>query len=278
MATTHGKGTRKANSGPEVQHLGSKKGGGAQKKSTRVEKETHHSEHQSSPPKASLEQPQKGHGHPRKVTAVDMPTIHEDQDPAPIEDLPRKRVRNDAKPADEGNNQPAAKRLKADNAGVPQVPCQQCKAGDTQKVATVPPRDPLPDCTGRNVHPGPKKVTRHSHQEVVAEREAKAKAIEDQIQKLEMAKHLLAEANMLEDLENDTMDQNPQHLSTVMQKRKHVDVVGVVGDSDDGELFDFEEVDELMDTSEDEGPVKQKVVSVSLRQEAQKTPTDCKRI
>ena len=89
MATTRGKGTRKANSGPEVQHLGSKKGGGAQKKSTIVEKETHHSEHQSSPPKASLEQPQKDCGHPRKVTAVDVPTIHEDQDPAPIEDLPR---------------------------------------------------------------------------------------------------------------------------------------------------------------------------------------------
>ena len=93
-----------------------------------------------------------------------------------------------------------------------------------------------------------------------------------------MAKRLLAEANTFEDIENDTMDKNPQRLSTVIQKRKRVDVVGVVGDSDDGELFDFEEVDELMDTSEDEGPVKQKVVSVSLRQEAQKTPTDCKHI
>ena len=273
MATTRGKSTRKADSGPEVQHLGSKKGGGAQKTSAIVEEETHHSEHQP----ASLEQPQKGRGHPRKVTAVDMPTIHEDQDPAPIEDLPRKRVQNDAKPADEGNNQPAAKHLKVDNAGVPQMPRQQHKAGDTRKVATVPPRDPLPDRTGRNVHPGPKKVTRRSHQEVVAEREAKAKAIEDQIRKLEMAKHLLAEANALEDIDNDAMDQNPQRLSTVIQKRKRVDVVGVVGDSDDGELFDFEEV-ELMDTSEDEEPVKQKVVSVSLRQKAQKTPTDCKHI
>jgi hypothetical protein len=100
----------------------------------------------------------------------------------------------------------------------------------------------------------------------------KVKAIEDQIQKLEMAKHLLAEANVLEDLENNAMDQNPQRLSTVIQKRKRVDVVGVVGNSDDGELFNFEEVDELMDTSKDEGPVKQKVVSVSLRQEAQKNP------
>ena len=158
------------------------------------------------------------------------------------------------------------------------MPHQQCKAGDTQKVATISPQDPLPDHTGRNVHPGPKKATRCSHQEVVAEQEAKAKAIEDQIQKLEMAKHFLAEANVLEDLEDDAMDQNPQHLSTVIQKCKRVDVVGVVGNSDDGELFDFEEVDELMDTSKDEGPVKQKVVSVSLRQEAQKTPTNFKRI
>jgi hypothetical protein len=57
------------------------------------------------------------------------------------------------------------------------------------------------------------------------------------------------------------MDQNPQRLSTVV-KRKRVDVVG---DSDDGELFDFKEVDETKDTSEDEEPVKQKVVSVNLR-------------
>ena len=271
MATTCGQGTRKADSGP-----GARKGGGAEKKSAIVEKEeTQHSGHQ---PTASLEQPQKGRGRPRKVTAVDVPTIHEDQDPAPIEDLPRKRVRNDAKPADEGNNQPAAKRLKADNAGVPQVPRQQRKAGDTRKVATVPPRDPLPDRTGRNVHPGPKKATRRSHQEVVAEREAKAKAIEEQIQELETANRLLAEANAFEDIENDAMDQNPQRLSTVIQKRERVDVVGVVGDSDDGELLDSENVDELIDTSEDEEPVKQKVVSVDLRQKAQKTPTDWKHV
>jgi hypothetical protein len=71
------------------------------------------------------------------------------------------------------------------------------------------------------------------------------------------------------------MDQNPQRLSTVTQKRKCIDVVG---DSDDGELFNFEGVDELIDTSEDEEAVKQKVVSVNLRQKAQKTPTDWKHI
>ena len=74
MPTTHGKG---------------RKGSSAEKKSTIVEKEkTHHSEHQPTPPKASLEQSQKSHGHPRKVTAVDVPTIHGDQDPAPIKNLP----------------------------------------------------------------------------------------------------------------------------------------------------------------------------------------------
>jgi hypothetical protein len=271
MATTCGQGTRKADSGP-----GARKGGGAEKKSAIVEKEeTQHSGHQ---PTASLEQPQKGRGRPRKVTVVDVPTVHEDQDPAPIEDPPRKRVRNNAKPANEVDNQPAAKRLKANNAGVPQVPCQQRKAGDTQKVAIVPPRDPLPDCTGRNVHPGPKKATRRSHQEVEAERGAKAKAIEEQIQELETANRLLAEANAFEDIENDATDQNPQRLSTVIQKRERVDVVGVVGDSDDGELLDSENVDELIDTSEDEEPVKQKVVSVDLRQKAQKTPTDWKHV
>ena len=83
-----------------------------------------------------------------------------------------------------------------------------------------------------------------------------------------MAKRLLAEANTFEDIENDTMDKNPQRLSTVIQKRKRVDVFG---DSDDGELFDFKDVDEMIDTSEDEEPVKQKVMSVNLRQKVQKT-------
>ena len=83
-----------------------------------------------------------------------------------------------------------------------------------------------------------------------------------------MAKRLLAEANTFEDIENDTMDKNPQCLSTVIQKRKRVDVFG---DSDDGELFDFKDVDEMIDTSEDEEPVKQKVMSVNLRQKVQKT-------
>jgi hypothetical protein len=75
----------------------------------------------------------------RKVTAVDIPTIHGDQDLAPIKNLPRKHVQNNTKPANEVDNQPAAKCLKADNAGVPQVPHQQRKAGDTWNVAIVPP-------------------------------------------------------------------------------------------------------------------------------------------
>ena len=158
----------------------------------------------------------------------------------------------------------------------------------------IPHRDPLPDCTGHNVHPCPKKATRRSHQEVEAGREAKAKAIEEQIQRLEEAKHLLAEVNASEDIENDAMDQNPQRLSTVNQKRKYTDSdddgevfdfknvdkirkhadsddEGEVSDfknvdrirkhtdsDDDGEVFDFKDIDRMVDTSEDDEPVKQK--------------------
>ena len=120
----------------------------------------------------------------------------------------------------------------------------------------------------------PKEGDRRSHQEVEAEREAKAKAIEEQIQRLEEAKRLLAEINASEDIENDAMDQNAQCLSTVNQKRKHADVT----DSDDGEVFDFKDIDEMIDTSEDDEPVKQKIVSINLRQKAQKTPTDWKHV
>jgi hypothetical protein len=90
-----------------------------------------------------------------------------------------------------------------------------------------------------------------------------------------MAKHLLAEANAAEDIENDAMDQNSQRPSTAIQKHK---CVNVVGDSDDGELFNFKDVDEMIDMSEDEEPVKQKVVSINLRQKAQKTSTDWKHV
>ena len=110
-------------------------------------------------------------------------------------------------------------------------------------------------------------MTQCSHQEVEAEREVKAKAIKGQIQKLEMVKHLLTEANTLEDIEDDAMDQNSQHLSTVFQKCKHVDVVS----DSDGELFNFKDVDE-METTKDEEPVKQNVVSsINLRQKVQLT-------
>ena len=80
---------------------------------------------------------------------------------------------------------------------------------------------------------------------------------------------------MFEDIENDATDQNSQHLSTYTQKCKCIDVVG---DSNDGELFNFKGVDKLTDTSEDEEAVKQKVVSVNLRQKVQKTSTDWKHI
>ena len=138
------------------------------------------------------------------------------------------------------------------------------------------------------------------------------KAIEEQIQRLEEAKCLLAEVNASEDIENDAMDQNPQRLSTVNQKCKHTDSddegevfdfknvdkirkhadsddEGEVSDfknvdrirkhtdsDDDGEVFDFRDIDRMVDTSEDDEPVKQKIVSVNLQQKAQKT--DWKRV
>ena len=90
-----------------------------------------------------------------------------------------------------------------------------------------------------------------------------------------MAKRLLAEANVFEDIENDATDQNPQRLSSIAQKCKHIDVVG---DSDDRELFNFEGVHKPTDTCEDEEAVKKKVVSVNLRQKVQKTSTDWKHV
>ncbi|KJA18015.1 hypothetical protein HYPSUDRAFT_145626, partial [Hypholoma sublateritium FD-334 SS-4] len=135
-------------------------------------------------------------------------------------------------------------------------------------------RDPLPDRTGRNVHPAPKKPTRRSTQEVETERKAKLKAIEDQIQAMQEAKRRLAEVNTLEDIHNNAMDEgNPQCLSVAIRKRGHQDAEIV--DSDGEEAFDFREVD-AMSTSESESESegtenkkKGKAVKGAVRKEIQ---------
>jgi hypothetical protein len=118
------------------------------------------------------------------------------------------------------------------------------------------PRAPLPDRQGRNVHPAGQPVRRRTSAEVAAEQEAKLKAIEDKIWELKRAKQLLAEWDVAKDLEID--DGNPQRLSAVAQKRTHDELDY---DSDDGEVFDFDDVDAMPDSDSEESAPKAKAVS-----------------
>ena len=223
------------------------------------EETTHHSDQPT-----TAEKPRR-RGHPKAMATTNMVTDNSDQVPASMERQPRKRVRKDTLlPTSELVSQPASKRAKTNDTGNDQPVNHQGKATSKRKAANVAPpiRSPLPERTGRNIHPAPKKGTRRTPQEVQAEREAHKKAIEEKIWELEEAKRLLAEANAAEDIEDDTMGKNnPQRLSTAIHKRQHIDFEG---DSDGGEAFDFRDVDAMSDSSESEEPAKQKVVSIRV--------------
>ena len=122
-------------------------------------------------------------------------------------------------------------------------------------------RDPLPDRPGRNVRPAGKQPKRRTTEEVVAERKAKQKAIEEKIRELEDVKRCLAEMNASEDIQDDEMnEENPQRLSAAVRKRAHVELES---DNDDEEVFDFGEVDAMANSSDVEELVKPKVIERS---------------
>jgi hypothetical protein len=104
-----------------------------------------------------------------------------------------------------------------------------------------------------------KQPKRRSTEEVIAEREAKQKAIEERIRELENAKRHLAEMNASEDIQDvDMNEENPQRLSAAGRKRAHAELDSE-GDDDDEEDFDFREVNAMADSSDGE-PVKPKVI------------------
>lgn len=201
-----------------------------------------------------LEQPCRGRGRPKKNVIIGGHADDAEQ-PPPVQAASRKRGQKPATPTEDANVQPLPKRAKVNNAHDNDPPRQRAKANSSNKPTA---RDPLPDRQGRNVHPAGEKPKRRSSQEVAAEKEAKAKALEERAQKIEAAKKLLAEANAYKDIQDDEMgDIIPQCLSTAVRKRQYAEIDD---DSGAGEVFDFQEVD-MMESSESEQPVKEKAVS-----------------
>jgi hypothetical protein len=83
---------------------------------------------------------------------------------------------------------------------------------------------------------------RRSKQQVEADRQARLKALEEQLQEVQTAKELLARMNVLEEREEDDLPAlYPQRLSA--HKRLHADV-----DTDSDECFDIRVDDEGFDS------------------------------
>ena len=177
---------------------------------------------------------------------------------------PRKCGQKRMMATNEVDGAPPAKKAKDGENTIGQLPRQPVRKTAARKKAPVIPRTPLPDRQGRNIHPAglPGQPARwRSSQEVAAEREAQRRAIEDKIREGEMAKQLLAQLNVAEDLAMD--DENPQRLSAAIHKRTHDDEVEPA--SDDGEAFDFADIDAMADSESDlsgeEPALKAKAVS-----------------
>lgn len=114
----------------------------------------------------------------------------------------------------------------------------------------------MPDRPGRNVNPVPKTTGRRKHQDILAEKEAKRREIERRIQELEEAKRLLAATNISEDASPDY----PTRLSAALRKRAFSELEGDGdGDGDAHESFDFQEADDMLTSSDDEGAARKQV-------------------
>lgn len=157
----------------------------------------------------------------------------------------------------EAANEPPPKRSKNNvNVDITE-PIKGKSARGQRPTKVVPPREPLPDRTGRNVHPVKPKATRRTAQEVAADREAQIRELQDRIRVAEEAKELLAQMHVNEEHDDEQMlVDNPQRLSAAIRKR------GRDLEDSEGEDFDFDSV-EKGSYSDDEvvEPVKRKTVS-----------------
>lgn len=157
----------------------------------------------------------------------------------------------------EPDDAPPSKRKKGEVVDSNPSPAKQ-KPSRQRLPKVMLPREPLPDRTGRNVHPVKPKATRRTAQEVAADREAHIRELEEKIRVAEEAKELLAQMNVNEELDDERMlVDNPQRLSAAIRKRGRE----LLEDSE-AEDFDFDAA-EKGSYSDDEAvePVKRKTVS-----------------
>ncbi|EDR08421.1 uncharacterized protein LACBIDRAFT_326856 [Laccaria bicolor S238N-H82] len=135
------------------------------------------------------------------------------------------------------------------------LPAKPKKGHPRKQPQEITQRAPLPDHSGRNVHPAVLPTTHWTSKEVAAEREAQRQALEAKICEGKQAKLLFAQMNVAKEYLDDKMRvENPQCLSAALCKRGHDDFDA----SDNGEHFDFAAINEAPSSeAEDSEPVEQ---------------------
>lgn len=197
----------------------------------------------------NLEQPRRPCGRPKKAMAVESQATEE---AGAAKVVSHKHGRKNNVSASDDEIEQAKKRTKPASKAENEPPLPQ----KARKMVAVPSQDELPDCIGRNVNSVPKSTAQCSSQEVQAEKEAKKRDIERQIQELQEAKRLLAVTNVSEEARQNY----PTRLSAALRKRTSGDRES---DGEGHESFNFQEADDMPTSSSDEGSARQEV-SLSL--------------
>jgi hypothetical protein len=169
----------------------------------------------------------------------------------------------------DGKDGPPAKRTKVSSSKPTETPIKathmKANKGRTRKqprehVA----RDPLPDRRGRNIHPAAGQLTtRRTSQEVTADRESQRRALEEKIRQGEKAKELFALMSIAEEqFDEEMLTRNPQRLSAAILKHGRD---CLEEDSEVGEVFNFEEVDNGTTSESDDSVVQPQAKAAELK-------------
>ena len=173
--------------------------------------------------------------------------------------VPHKRSRKGTNDDRLEDDNPQAKRARVDPALTDVAVTKTKKPRAKKATQDASAREPLPERAARNTKPANKAVPRRTSKEVAAAREAQQKALEEKIREGERAREMVARMNLARERQDDQMViDNPVRLSAAIQKRRRDD------NSDEGEGFDFDDVDNLPSSDIEVEPMKNAKVSLTV--------------
>ena len=173
--------------------------------------------------------------------------------------VPHKRSRKGTNDDQLEDDNPQAKRARVDLAPTDVAATKTKKPRTKKATQDAVAREPLPERGARNTKPINKPVPRRTSEEVAAAREAQQKALEEKICEGERAREMAARMNLARKRQDNQMViDNPVRLSAAIRKRRRDD------NSDEGERFDFDDVDNLPSSDVEVEPMKNVKVSSTV--------------